>query len=466
VSRQDPKGYYKVLRVPPTASADELRRAFRALAMECHPDKNPDLGATAQFRLLSEAYGVLADAKTRAMYDGRPYVSAAEREFGGRRAQDRRQAGEAAAYAASAATEAGEPIYCDGCARPTAQPRETAFWTVISVGFSWRSQSRGVYCAACAAQVGLRCSAITAAFGWWGPLGLLWTPLSILRNARGGERDEEADAALLWHNAVAFKAQGKPAVAHALARQVAAAKSPYALDAADLIGDLHRAGVPRDTPPLVDPWKGGAGSAAGQALMALAAPAVVASAIYFYGLPTGALATPAYASALGPMMPAPISAATAAGAERARARAPAPAATCMRAPADGELMEGELPLGGFGHRLEIRNGADGPTIVKVRDAETGHVRLAFVVSQGGHAEVGPLPDGAFRIQYAVGPTLAPDCRSLSAIDSAVEFPQTETLTREYRDGSVLTQRLSYALRSTPESGGKLQTIDRSKFLAE
>ena len=50
--------------------------------MECHPDKNPDLGATAEFRLLSEAYAVLSDPKSRAMYDGRPYQSAGERSFG------------------------------------------------------------------------------------------------------------------------------------------------------------------------------------------------------------------------------------------------------------------------------------------------------------------------------------------------------------------------------------------------
>jgi len=434
--------------------------------MECHPDKNPDLGATAEFRLLSEAYAVLSDPKSRAMYDGRPYQSAGERSFGGRRASDRRGR---EAHEASAGADPNEAIYCEACGRPTAQPRETAFWTVISVGVSWRAQTRGVHCAACAGKIGLRCSAITAVFGWWGPFGLVWTPLSILKNARGGERDEEADADLLWHNAQAFKVQGKPAVAHALARQVAGAKSPHALDAADFLADLHRAGVPRDTPPLVDPWKTSPGAAGLQAVMAMAAPALAATAIYFYGVPTGALATPAYASALSPIVPAPISAATAAGAERARATRLA-AATCTRAPSDGELMQGELPLGGFGHRLEIRNGADGPTIVKVRDAQTGHVRLAFFVSQGGHAEVGPLPDGAFRIQYAIGPTLAPDCKSLSAIDTAAEFPDTEVLKHEYRDGSVVTQRLSYALRSDTDGGAaggsRLQIIDRSKFLAE
>jgi curved DNA-binding protein CbpA len=456
---QDPKGYYKVLGVAPGASAEELRRAFRVLAKSCHPDKNADDSAAAQFRRLVEAYGVLSDLRTRAAYDGKSYEPPKEG------ARPREEKASARPNEASNSPP-DELIKCACCNRPTAQPRQAVYWTVVSFMITWRKPTEGIYCAACADKVSLRCSAVSAAFGWWGLTGLFWTPIAIFRNARGGRRQEGSDARLLWHNARAFLAQGRPAVAHALARQVAASKSPYALDAADLLGELHRGGVARDTPPLVDPWRTRSASLALQAALGLAAPVIVAAAIGVYGLPTEVIGSPAYASALGPVVPAPFTATANAATAAAEARQAA-VATCTHAPADGEVLLGELgQAAAAGHRLEITNGSDGPTIIKVRDADTGRVRVAFFVSQGGHADVGPLPDGAFRIQYAVGPTLAPDCKTFTTIASAAEFPNTETLKKEYREGSVVTQRLSYALRSVPDGRVRLQTIDRSKFLSE
>lgn len=67
MSRQD---YYAMLGVAPTASAAEIKRAFRKLALETHPDRNPDQsGAEERFKTISEAYGVLSDPEKRAQYD-------------------------------------------------------------------------------------------------------------------------------------------------------------------------------------------------------------------------------------------------------------------------------------------------------------------------------------------------------------------------------------------------------------
>jgi molecular chaperone DnaJ len=65
------RDYYEVLAVSPGASADDLKRAYRKLALRWHPDKNPDDRATAEerFKELSEAYQVLADPERRARYD-------------------------------------------------------------------------------------------------------------------------------------------------------------------------------------------------------------------------------------------------------------------------------------------------------------------------------------------------------------------------------------------------------------
>lgn len=63
------KDYYKVLGVPRTASADEIKRAYRKLAKEFHPDKNKAKGAEDRFKEVNEANEVLSDAKKRQSYD-------------------------------------------------------------------------------------------------------------------------------------------------------------------------------------------------------------------------------------------------------------------------------------------------------------------------------------------------------------------------------------------------------------
>ncbi|GJN36186.1 hypothetical protein PR202_gb25026 [Eleusine coracana subsp. coracana] len=61
--------YYKVLGVSRGATDDELKKAYRRLAMMYHPDKNPSPEADSLFKQLSEAYSVLRDPQRRAVYD-------------------------------------------------------------------------------------------------------------------------------------------------------------------------------------------------------------------------------------------------------------------------------------------------------------------------------------------------------------------------------------------------------------
>lgn len=64
------RDYYKILGVERSASADEVRKAYRKLAMQYHPDRNPgDKTAEEKFKEINEAYQVLSDPQKRSRYD-------------------------------------------------------------------------------------------------------------------------------------------------------------------------------------------------------------------------------------------------------------------------------------------------------------------------------------------------------------------------------------------------------------
>lgn len=63
------KDYYRVLGITKAATDEEIKKAYRKLALRYHPDKNKAAGSEDKFKEIAEAYEVLSDKKKRDIYD-------------------------------------------------------------------------------------------------------------------------------------------------------------------------------------------------------------------------------------------------------------------------------------------------------------------------------------------------------------------------------------------------------------
>jgi molecular chaperone DnaJ len=85
MSKQD---YYQLLGLTKPSSADEIKKAYRKLAMQYHPDKNPgNKEAEAKFKQISEAYEILQDPQKKALYDQYGHAAFAQGGGGGHHTQ-------------------------------------------------------------------------------------------------------------------------------------------------------------------------------------------------------------------------------------------------------------------------------------------------------------------------------------------------------------------------------------------
>ena len=84
------RDYYEVLGASKDASQQDLKKAYRRLAMKYHPDRNPDdQEALAKFKEAKEAYEILSDAQKRAAYDQYGHAGRSEERRVGKECRSR-----------------------------------------------------------------------------------------------------------------------------------------------------------------------------------------------------------------------------------------------------------------------------------------------------------------------------------------------------------------------------------------
>jgi curved DNA-binding protein CbpA len=198
---RDPHGYYAQLGVAHTASAADIKKAFRRRAIRVHPDRNTSAAAEETFKQLIHAYEVLRNPVKRAAYDAQSIALPPSTVGWGKPSQ------------------AFSPIVCAICKRVPIQPRYVIFYETISVILTtFRTPIQGVYCQNCADKRILRATIITWLFGWWGiPWGPIYTLHALIQNFIGGNRPAEANARILGSQAQYFASVGKMFLARSLA---------------------------------------------------------------------------------------------------------------------------------------------------------------------------------------------------------------------------------------------------------
>jgi hypothetical protein len=236
VKTGDHKGYYALLGVPTTASAETIKKAYRRRAKELHPDANPAADAVARFQKLNDAYETLRDPEKRQFYDqgaSAPQPAATP------------QPPPRTAYTPPMPTRP-QPLHC-ACGRISAQPRRISFPVVISWGKKTLIKPQNmIYCPSCAPKAALRATLVTWICGWWSLQGPKRTVRALWCNLKGGKRDLDQNLDVLLHQSDAFFYNGKKPLALACLWQ-AIALSKGSPRHTECLNRLHSRLKPGDT---------------------------------------------------------------------------------------------------------------------------------------------------------------------------------------------------------------------------
>lgn len=193
----------------------------------------------------------------------------------------------------------------------------------------------------------------------------------------------------------------------------------------------------------------------------------------FFGRPGKTLGAALILLATGAQAADPPSRAAAIAAADAAAGLPAAVEAgpvCADLPASGEKLAGDMKLAAEGHSIEFANGGGGDALVKMRHAATSKLAASFYLRTMEVVTIEGVPDGAYRIQYAFGPALGPDCKSFTWIIRARELPDVEDMKTQVIETDDQTEvkrtSLSYELSVTETANVKPVSIDAATFNAE
>ena len=196
--QEDPKGYYKILNVSPSASDDEIKNAYRNLAKRLHPDLNPGVDTTAIFQKVNEAYSVLSDPIQRAKYSKRVDRNQSQPNNSGHQKEYTHQK-----------ESVLEPYRCSACNCVSHKLRHIKYNQVISFIFASNTTTIwGVFCEPCAAARIRKASLITGAFGWMSVPGLFHTAFALGRNLTGGRQENSINMEICARQALYYHQLG------------------------------------------------------------------------------------------------------------------------------------------------------------------------------------------------------------------------------------------------------------------
>jgi hypothetical protein len=191
----DPRGYYRILRVAPSATPEAIKQAYRALAKALHPDLNRGQDTTQAFQAVNEAYGVLSDPSQRAAYD--------QTGSAGQPASSR------GATPSSRQDFVVEPYTCVDCGCVSPKLRHIMYTQVVSylIG-SYKTNIWGVFCEECASKRLTKASLVTGAFGWMSVPGLFYSAHALGRNLTGGQQQNLINLEICTRQAVYYFSRG------------------------------------------------------------------------------------------------------------------------------------------------------------------------------------------------------------------------------------------------------------------
>lgn len=193
----DPRGYYRILLVAPSASQEAIKQAFRAKAKALHPDLNHGQDTTVAFQAVNEAYSVLSDPSQRAAYDQTGTATPPPASTSNRRP------------ATTPPVHKVEPYTCVDCGCVSPKLRHIKYTQVVSylIG-SHKTNMWGVFCEECASKRLTKASLVTGVFGWMSVPGLFYSAHALGRNLTGGQRQNLINLEICTRQAVYYFSRG------------------------------------------------------------------------------------------------------------------------------------------------------------------------------------------------------------------------------------------------------------------